>query len=103
MAHFAKINSDNVVVQVNAVSNCVLDNCIGEDHWDYQEEYHADHVGNTEFPESELLGQKFLAECGFEGTWLQTSYSGKFRGRFASMNMIYDSDKDEFVSPEITA
>lgn len=103
MAHFAKINSNNIVEQVIVVSNCALDSCIGETHWDYQEEYHKDHDKGIDFPESEALGQAVLAESGFEGKWLQTSFNGKFRGRFAGVGMTYDADKDEFVSPEITA
>ena len=71
MAHFAKINLDNVVEQVIVVSNCAIGNCIGAEHWDYQEEYHKDH-GNLEFPDTEPLGQTVLAESGFNGTWLQT-------------------------------
>ena len=99
MGHFAKVNSDNIVEQVVGVSNCAIDNCIGGSHWDYQEEYHADHTGTTDFPESEALGQAVLAESGFDGTWLQTSFNGKFRGRFAGVGMTYDKDKDEFVVP----
>jgi hypothetical protein len=100
MAHFAQIDDKGKVAQVIAVSNCVLGSCIGKDHWDYQEEYHADHTGNVDFPESEAMGQKHLADCGFEGTWLQTSYNGKFRGRYANSGMIYDKSKDEFVLPD---
>jgi len=99
MAYFAQVDSDNVVRQVIAVSNCALNSCIGPDHWDYQEEYHADHTGTTDFPEQEALGQAVLAESGFEGRWLQTSYNGKFRGRFAGAGVKYDPVKDEFVVP----
>jgi len=98
MAHFAKISSNNVVEQVIVVSNCAIGNCIGADHWDYQEEYHKDH-GNLEFPDTEPLGQQVLAESGFEGTWLQTSYNSNFRGRFAGSGMIYDPVKNEFTYP----
>ena len=103
MAHFAKINSDNIVESVTVISNCAIGSCIGESHWDYQEEYHKDHDKGIDFPESEALGQAVLAESGFEGTWLQTSYNGKFRGRMAGVGMTYDAQADEFVSPEITA
>jgi len=102
MAHFAKINSSNIVEQVIVVSNCVLGSCIGKEHWDYQEEYHSEHTGTTDFPEQEILGQKFLADCGFEGKWLQTSYNRKFRGSFAHIGMSYDPVKDEFVSLEVS-
>lgn len=101
MAHFAKIDENNIVVQVIAVSNCSIGSCIGKDHWDYQEEYHIEHTGNVNFPESEVLGQQLLAESGFEGTYLQTSFNEKFRGKFACIGMIYDAVKDEFVVPEV--
>jgi hypothetical protein len=100
MAHFAKINSDNVVETVTVVSNCAIGSCIGKSHWDYQEEYHKDHDKGIDFPESEALGQAVLAESGFEGTWLQTSYNNKFRGRYAGTGMKYDPIKDEFIAPE---
>jgi hypothetical protein len=100
MAHFAKVNEQNQVIDIVVVSNCAIGSCIGKDHWNYQEEYHKDHTGTIDFPESEALGQKVLADSGFEGTWLQTSYNGKFRGRFAGGGMIYDPVKDEFNYPE---
>jgi hypothetical protein len=100
MAHFAKVEN-NIVRDVIVVSNCAIGNCIGPEHWDYQEEYHKDH-GNLEFPDTEPLGQQVLADSGFEGTWLQTSYNGTFRGKFASVGMIYDAQKDEFIYPVST-
>lgn len=100
MAHFAKINSNNIVETVIVVSNCAIGGCIGKDHWDYQEEYHKDH-GTLDFPDSEPLGQAVLAESGFDGTWLQTSYTGKFRGHFAGVGMAYDPTKDEFILPTL--
>ena len=102
MAHFVKIE-DGIVTQIVAVSNCSIGSCIGPEHWDYQEEYHKDHDKGIDFPESEALGQAVLAESGFNGTWLQTSFNNKFRGRFAGLGMIYDTDKDEFLFPgEVT-
>jgi hypothetical protein len=100
MAHFAKINLDNVVETVVGISNCAIGSCIGPEHWDYQEEFHVGHDRGIDFPESEALGQAVLAESGFEGTWLQTSYNGKFRGRFAGAGMTYDPELDEFRSPQ---
>ena len=90
MAHFAKINSNNQVIDIAVISNCAIGSCIGEEHWDYQEEYHADHTGTTDFPESEPLGQAVLAESGFDGKWLQTSYNGKFRGKYAGIGDTFD-------------
>jgi hypothetical protein len=103
MANFAKVNSENIVELVVAISNCAIGSCIGKDHWDYQEEYHKDHDKGIDFPESEALGQAVLAESGFDGKWLQTSYNGKFRGYLAGVGMTYDPTKDEFVIPETSA
>jgi len=77
MAHFAQINNENVVQQVIVVSN---DDC-----------------GGGEFPESEPIGQAFIASIGLEGTWLQTSYHGNFRGRYAGIGYTYDPVLDEFI------
>lgn len=79
MAHFAKINSDNIVEQVIVVNNEVLHDENGV--------------------EQESIGAQFCADL-FGGTWIQTSYNAKFRGQYAGVGMIYDKDKDEFVLPE---
>jgi hypothetical protein len=36
---------------------------------------------------------------GLAGTWLDTSYLGARRGKYAGVGDRYDSDLDEFVSP----
>lgn len=81
MAHFAQINNDNEVLQVIVIAN---ENC-----------------GGGEFPESEPIGQAFIASLGIDGTWLQTSYNGNFRGRYAGPSMFYALDIDEFVYPVV--
>jgi hypothetical protein len=78
MAHFAKINN-NIVTNVIVVSNS---DC-----------------GDVEFPESEPIGQTFLASIGLDGEWLQTSYNANFRGVYASIGFTYDSAIDQFVAP----
>ena len=83
MAHFAKISSDNIVQQVIVVSN-------GD-------------CGGGDFPASEAIGQAFLASLGLTGEWLQTSYHANFRGKYAGIGDIYDSEADEFVAPPIEA
>ena len=100
MAHFVKIEN-NLVTDIIVISNCAIGGCIGSTHWDYQEEYHSDH-GNLDFPQQEPLGQQLIAELGYEGTWLQTSYNGNFRGRYAAPGMIYDSELDIFTIPTVT-
>ena len=81
MAHFAKINSDNIVEQVIVVNNEVLKDDKGV--------------------EQEALGVAFCQSLfGADTNWVQTSYNGKFRGRFAGAGMTYDPIKDEFITPE---
>jgi len=71
MAHFAEIDSNNVVLQVLAVAD-----------------------------EHEHRGQEFLADdCGLGGTWIQTSYNNNIRGQFAGIGYIYDSNADRFYCP----
>lgn len=78
MAHFAKITG-NIVEEVIVVSN---DDC-----------------GGGTFPESEPIGQQFIASIGLNGSWLQTSYSGSFRGIYAGIGYVYDATLDIFSPP----
>ena len=96
MAHFAKIKN-GVVCQIISISNCAIGSCIGPEHWDYKEEFHAGHNQGIDFPESEPLGQAVISESGFEGTWLQTSYNGNFRGKYAGIGDTFDGTN--FTSP----
>jgi hypothetical protein len=36
---------------------------------------------------------------GLAGTWIDTSYLGSRRGKYAGIGDTYDADLDEFVSP----
>lgn len=80
MAHFAKIE-DGVVRNVIVVGD-------------------AD-CGGGAFPESEPVGQAFIASIGLDGQWLQTSYNGNFRGCFAGLGFNYDEESDTFVAPQV--
>lgn len=78
MAHFAKINN-GIVSEVIVVNN--------------------DALLDTAGTEQEAIGAQFCADL-FGGEWVQTSYNGKFRGKFAGIGDTYDPIKDEFTSPE---
>ncbi len=80
MAHFAKVEETNIVRSVIVIDNS---DC-----------------GGGEFPDSEPIGQAFIASIGIEGDWLQTSYNNNFRGTYAGQGMTYDPVLDEFVSPQ---
>lgn len=75
MAHFARIEG-GVVTQVIVVRNSELDD------------------NGTE---SEELGQEFIASIGLEGEWVQTSYTGSARGKFAGIGDLWDGT--EFAAP----
>ena len=83
MAHFAKIEN-NTVTTVIVVSN---DDC-----------------GGGDFPESEAVGQEFIASLGLDGLWLQTSYHANFRGCYAGIAYTFDAllgEYGEFVPPPV--
>jgi len=71
MAHFAKIE-EGIVTQVVVVDN-----------------------------EHEENGEEYLNSLGLEGRWVQTSYNGNFRGKYAGIGDEYDEENDVFVGPVV--
>ena len=69
MAHFAKMSND-LVQSVIVIANADCD--------------------DAPFPESEPIGQAFIASLGLDGVYLQTSYNGNFRGVYAGVNFTFD-------------
>jgi hypothetical protein len=57
--------------------------------------------GGALFPKSEPIGQDFIASIGIDGSWLQTSPDGDYRGTYAGIGYYYDSDLDIFIQPQI--
>jgi len=55
--------------------------------------------GGGDFPESEPIGQAFIASIGLAGEWKQTSYKANFRGKYAGIGDTYDAVNDVFVAP----
>lgn len=80
MAHFAKVEN-NIVSDVIVVANSDCD--------------------DLPFPESEPIGQAFIASLGIQGEWFQTSYNANFRGKYAGYLDTYDAELDEFVAPPV--
>ena len=77
MAHFAEIDTDNIVTQVIVVVNNDI----------------LDEQGN----ESEALGIQFCTNL-LGGTWVQTSYNNNFRKNYAGVGGTYDKTRDAFIS-----
>lgn len=81
MAHFAKLNSDNIVERVIVVGN---QDCLDEN-------------GN----ESEEVGIAFCKQLlGSDTRWVQTSYNNNIRVRYAGRGMTYDETLDAFIPPK---
>jgi len=81
MAHFAKLDESNIVIDVNVVDN--------ED------------IQNLPFPQSESIGIAFLTQWSNGHTnWKQTSYNGNFRKQYAGIGFTYDVTRDSFISPK---
>jgi hypothetical protein len=79
MAHYAQVNEANVVTNVIVVNN--------------------ETINNLPYPESEPVGQAFIASLGFTGVWLETSYNANFRAVYAGIGFTYDPTLDIFVQP----
>jgi hypothetical protein len=84
MAHFAKLDENNIVTQVIVVaSECAPD---------------------------EKTGQDFIASIPLDGKWIQTSYNTRegihtlggtpLRFRYAGIGYSYDPDRDAFIPPK---
>jgi len=69
MSHFAELDENNIVIRV-----LVGDNNMPNEGYDW-----------------------FVENLG--GRWVQTSYNGNFRGRFAGIGYIYDEELDVFKAP----
>ena len=78
MAYFAQV-TNTIVEQVIVIAN---EDC-----------------GNLPFPDSEPVGQAFIASLGYTGEWLQTSYNANFRGVYASVGWTFDAVNNVFVAP----
>jgi hypothetical protein len=83
MAHFAELNSNNVVLRVVVACNQDIANNGGE-----QSEQAAEHFKTV----------CKLSENGVK--WVQTSYNNNFRKQFAGTGKIYDSIKNKFISSQ---
>jgi hypothetical protein len=68
MSHWAEIDENNIVLRVL--------------------------VGDNNDPNGDEGLQWLLDNIG--GTWIQTSYNANFRGKFAGIGDIYDSENDIF-------
>ena len=79
MAHFAKIDENNIVTQVVVVDNKDTADAFGVE---------KEHIGAAHL--EKILG----------GTWKQTSYNGNMRKNYAGIGYTYDTQLDAFIPPK---
>lgn len=70
MAHWAEIDTNNIVLRVLVGSN---------DHPDEGYQWLIDNLG---------------------GTWIKTSYNGTIRKNYAGIGFTYDETRDAFIPPK---
>ena len=80
MAHFCQLDENNIVTQVIVVDN---------------KEIADPHTGE----EDEILGIAFCKKL-LGGKWVQTSYNGSIRKRYAGIGYSYNASLDAFVAPK---
>jgi hypothetical protein len=81
MAHFAKLDVNNVVLEITVINNIEMLAADGS--------------------ESETMGVAFLIRwSGGYSNWKQTSYNGKIRKNYAGIGYIYDAARDAFIAPQ---
>ena len=79
MAHFARLDENNIVIRVHVVHNDVI---------------------TKDGKEDEALGVAFLTKLHGAGTYIQTSFNRTFRKNFAGKGMFYDKDREAFYPPD---
>ena len=79
MAHFAKLDENNIVIAVHVVNNKV--------------------IANEDGTESEAKGILFLNTLHGRATWVQTSYNNNFRKNYACVGYTYDFERNAFIPP----
>ena len=79
MAHFCKLDENNIVTQVVVVDNKDTADASGVE---------KEHIGAAHL--EKILG----------GTWKQTSYNGNMRKNYAGIGYTYDAQRDAFIPPK---
>ena len=79
MAHFAEIDSNNVVLRVVVVDN--------------------KDTSTPDGTEVESIGVAFCQRL-FGGNWVKTSYNGNIRKNYAGMGYTYNAGLNAFVPPK---
>ncbi len=79
MAHYAEIDSDNIVLRVIVIDN-------------------KDEMASDGTPD-ESIGATFCQNL-LGGNWLKTSYNGNIRKHYAGIGYKYNQELDAFTAPQ---
>ena len=80
MAHFAKLDENNIVLEVIVVNNNVI---------------------TIDGVESEQAGVEFLTQLYGHNKWKQTSYNGNSGKNYAGIGYKYDYFRQAFIPPKV--
>ena len=83
MAHFAELDSNNIVTRVIVVANDV--------------ETAAGPLGTNDM---HVDGETWCVNFFKGGNWKQTSYNNNFRKQYCGKGYTFDAAKDKFISPQ---
>lgn len=83
MAHYARLDQNNIVTWVTPIDN----NIITDENGIEQDFLAIQYIHNT-IPGSENY------------TWKKTSYNGNFRGNYAGIGFHYNESLDAFIPPQ---
>jgi hypothetical protein len=93
MAHYAQLDENNAVLQVIVVHNNEL-------VASKQTTVNEDGSVSVSVIEAEENGIAFCKSLfGADTKWVQTSYNGNFRGKYAGVGYTFDAENNVFVSP----
>ena len=81
MAHFARLDENDIVTAVIVVDNAWLDDGTGV--------------------ENEAQGIAALQAWSGHPHWAQTSYNGNIRARYAGIGFTFDRVRDAFIAPQL--
>lgn len=84
MAHYARVNKENIVTFVTPIPNEMITDVRGTEH----EEWAFKHLYETI---SDSLDDK----------WVQTSYNNNLRKNYAGIGYTYDEQRDAFIPPKL--
>lgn len=81
MAHFAELGENNIVLRTVVISN--------------------DDILDSNGIEQESMGVSLCQHLfGAQTRWVQTSYNGNIRYRYAGIGFTYNAEADAFIEPQ---